>query len=434
MMKAFYLSDLSKLDTDLAACKTFFPEGIAEHVRIFTASSVFAAFPYCATEVGSLFFPGLQGVFDQAVVGQSLRIFKNPWGEAMLAHIHIGLKPNGSILIPFLSDKAAKQKGYFTLAALQKLFQQKGTVTKTGGLLKREGWVEFTKKEAVAPKASTLTWYFQNYAELILQNLTNESRSVDLTSQSAQALRAPMQLSSNNRAVQVPTGTVAKEALKDAFSELDTAPTNLPEQLQIQVGSQAYSVSGISYKSALLTHIIQQNFKAKQPLKYIDQGGGYGLLAAELLLNPELNLVKGVNCDIGQHNEKMAFQLFSALRPQLENRFFFDLGAAQDFTYDDSYDVISYIGSLLYVPKEKTLYVLQEAWNALNPGGILVVHENIKTPAYVRDFDFMFEVDQLDELLSNFGSVQRYLSTVTIPVTKEQAGQKTVFRVLKKSS
>jgi SAM-dependent methyltransferase len=219
-------------------------------------------------------------------------------------------------------------------------------------------------------------------------------------------------------------------------TSLDAANTQvaLKGTLEQVVGSQSYSISGVAYKGALLSHIIKEHFRSGQTLKYLDQGGGYGLLTVELLLNKGLNIAKGVTCDINPKNEALAFQLFTEFRQQLEKRFFFETVAAQDFEYGESFDVISYVGSLLYVPKDKTQNVLKKAWNALNPGGVLIIHENIKQTSYVRDYEVMFTVEELDELLSQFGEVKRYLSTAASQIRKEAAASKSVFRVVQKQA
>ena len=101
--------------------------------------------------------------------------------------------------------------------------------------------------------------------------------------------------------------------------------------------------------------------------------------------------------------------------------------------YDDKYDVISFIGSLLYVPRNKTLTTLKKSWDALKLGGILIIHENIKASSYKRDYDVMFTVDELEGLLSSFGLIDYYSSTTNAQISQELVGSKTVFRVIQKS-
>jgi hypothetical protein len=44
----------------------------------------------------------------------------------------------------------------------------------------------------------------------------------------------------------------------------------------------------------------------------------------------------------------------------------------------------------------------------------------------------MFTVEELDGLLGGLGEIRRYLSTAVAPIDQQEAGARTVFRVLKK--
>jgi len=117
----------------------------------------------------------------------------------------------------------------------------------------------------------------------------------------------------------------------------------------------------------------------------------------------------------------------------LAGRLRFICKPAQELEFDGQYDVVSYVGSLLYVPKELLEEVVERAWQAVAPGGVLVVHENIKHKSFKADFDIMFTVGELDGLLEKYGDITRYASQYTQMLTKAQTGEKTVFRVVKKS-
>ena len=160
-------------------------------------------------------------------------------------------------------------------------------------------------------------------------------------------------------------------------------------------------------------------------------GAGYGLLPAELLLDPELGVEHATATDISTLNESLAAALRAGLGAS-GPRFAFALSPAQDFTFGAGVDVVSYVGSLLYVPREHLATCLDRAWGALRPGGILVIHENIRDPKYVRDFKYMFEVDELDAALSRLGPVRRFASTREQELSKADAASKTVFRVVQR--
>jgi hypothetical protein len=84
------------------------------------------------------------------------------------------------------------------------------------------------------------------------------------------------------------------------------------------------------------------------------------------------------------------------------------------------------------VPKEARRPLLDRVWDALEPGGVLVVFEHIKALG-ARYFDIMFTVDEIDALLGAYGPIERYLSTAVAQVDRDAAGARSVFRVVTKA-
>lgn len=197
-----------------------------------------------------------------------------------------------------------------------------------------------------------------------------------------------------------------------------------------QASALGYYIGGLSYKAPLLRSIMRQH-SIGRGARIVDMGAGYGLLPAELLLDPELGVEHATATDISTLNESLAAALRAGLGAS-GPRFAFALSPAQDFTFGAGVDVVSYVGSLLYVPREHLATCLDRAWGALRPGGILVIHENIRDPKYVRDFKYMFEVDELDAALSRLGPVRRFASTREQELSKADAASKTVFRVVQR--
>jgi SAM-dependent methyltransferase len=197
-----------------------------------------------------------------------------------------------------------------------------------------------------------------------------------------------------------------------------------------QASNLGYYVGGLSYKSPIMAFIARSH-GLPEGLRLVDMGAGYGLLAAELLLDPVLKSGHATATDISPVNERLAGLLAPGLAAAARS-FRFRRTPAQEFTFEEQVDLVSYVGSLLYVPREHLRRCLDRAWEALRPGGILVIHENIRDPKYVRDFRFMFSVDEIDAELTRFGEVQRYLSTRPQSVRKEDAAAKTVFRVVQR--
>ncbi len=214
-------------------------------------------------------------------------------------------------------------------------------------------------------------------------------------------------------------------------SRLSESPsTEVAAERVRQASALGYYIGGLSYKAPLLRSIMRQH-SIGRGARIVDMGAGYGLLPAELLLDPELGVACATATDISTLNESLA----AALRKGLGldgSRFTFRLSPAQDFRFDEGVDMVSYVGSLLYVPREHLADCLGRAWDALRPGGILVIHENIRDPKYVRDFKFMFEVEELDAALARLGPIRRFASTREQELSKDDAAAKSVFRVVQR--
>ena len=76
--------------------------------------------------------------------------------------------------------------------------------------------------------------------------------------------------------------------------------------------------------------------------------------------------------------------------------------------------------------------LLDKILNSLKKGSIVIVHENIKNPNFVTDYDIMFEPDELDDLLSGYSEIMYFSSTTGAALDPTSVGSKTVFRVIKK--
>ena len=83
----------------------------------------------------------------------------------------------------------------------------------------------------------------------------------------------------------------------------------------------------------------------------------------------------------------MLADVYAHFERALADRFRYDMGYAQDYTYDAEYDVISFVGMLLLIPLEQRRATLERAWEALRPGGVLIVLEVPKSDAS-KSYDY----------------------------------------------
>ncbi|UCD74890.1 MAG: class I SAM-dependent methyltransferase [Phycisphaerales bacterium] len=409
---ALYLGQPGAVDRELDWIVRLLPDFDADANRLllFAQSGASGGWPLSAGDAGSAYCALPQECFGRVIVGTTCRLFRNPWSQAMLSHLYAAVRPGGSLVVPFVSEAEAQRKGYWSRTALEQFFGHGGREPGDQGVL------VLTREGAPPVVDSTLRWHFGHRGSLPAAHAELRSRAGGIELAGVRALLGPMLLS--------------EEPI--AIDELTLADVLESEGLESVLAVEDYLIGGVGYKSALLNHIARRYLPPDRPLRFLDQGGGAGFLAAELALQPDLTVQRSVCVDASLAMALTARRMHDGLRRALADRFAFSLTRAGNFTYADQYDLISFISALMYMPRDEARDAASRAFEALRPGGVLIVHENIKSPSYKRDYDLMFTVEELEALLSPFGTPEYYLSTATIEIPREQVGQRSVFRVIQK--
>jgi SAM-dependent methyltransferase len=205
------------------------------------------------------------------------------------------------------------------------------------------------------------------------------------------------------------------------------------QRLSGLIGQHGYLVGGLAYKAPILESLVLEVRVGDGRLDHLDIGGAYGLLGAELRANPALSIGETTTVDVSPVFERLAGLLSATHDMGAGGRPRFLLGAVQDLEDFPEADLVTAIGTLLYVPRESLQGVLDRLWGALRPGGVLIVHENIKAPHYTRDFDVMFEPDELDGYLRRYGNIRYFSSTAIRELAPERVRRATVFRAVARS-
>lgn len=421
-LRAFVTNHLTSFENDLAALDLGSSETDGEAFRAFSLNSGLYGFPPNGRAVGNFYFANWHGLFEQVSVGPSVRLFNDAWGRAFLRHCCRALRPGGSLR---LSGNLARGRGAggWQQDDLRAFLNPKSL--RTSGKT-----VVLDAPSPASGLESVLDWFLRDSAGHLLSEilLSNNSRAASFDQ--SDPLVSRMRYEGDGHAA---------TASAEPISRSDEAPWLQPDStiafettLQKLLKTQSYYIGGIAYKGPILKHILREHGLAEQSLSAIDFGGGYGLLMGELLLDPALTVERAIVRDILPSNGLLAGIMFRELFPHLDSRFQFSLGAAEDFDFRGRFDLVTFVGSLLYVPFDKRLPTLQKCWDALKPGGLLVVHENIKAPSYVRDHDIMFTVDEIDDLLGRFGDIRRFASAELRSLSRNEAAAKSVFRAVQK--
>lgn len=373
-------------------------------IRGFLETGGSSRLPASISDHGSIYLCNAPGVFDQVTLDETILTIVSSWSKAFLAHLYSLVRPDGRLILPVWNGAPGRTFGRWTKQDLMEFF---------GVEVEALTGTDFAvvHRTSVVPDTvpSVAGWFIDNATNVLLQQAYLAANEADIKPDYAAAF-----------AVSDP------KALKSlGVGALDGRMAQFTSQ-------HCYYVGGISFKAPLLSHIIRTHVSKKEGLRIIDMGGGYGLLAAELALDPTLNGANATCTDISDLNARLAAKLYADLGDHIAGRFTFVCQPAQEFEFEGSYDAISFVGSLLYVPKDRLQATIERAWNAVAPGGVLIVHENIKHPRFTRDYEVMFTVEEIDNLLECFGEIHRYASQYTHTVTKAQAGDKSVFRVVTK--
>jgi SAM-dependent methyltransferase len=359
-----------------------------------------------------------------AAIGFSptLRPFRGAWGAAMVDRLSRSLRKDGVLLMPVLAG--AEAKGWWTQEWLT-------TTTGTSPLAIEPEWLVYPKGPGNTTP-SVLRWFFEDSSRVILDLMHADKISLaSLESQILPGPSAPRVIPQNWDATAW-ARAMRREAREGDEEGAIESEQSIRRNERAMVASLNYAIGGVNYKAGLLQHFITKLIGNRSGLSTIDVGGGTGVVAAELLLGSKV-VDHAINAE-PQTSNALLGQLISHRFPErMAGRFGIASATAEVMAYDRSHDLISFLGSLLYVPRDHTKAVLRGAWDRLKPGGLLVIHENIKRPSYTRDFEYMFTVTELEELLAEFGKPTYWLSTATAQIDPGQVAEKSVFRVLQKA-
>ncbi|MBN1554031.1 MAG: class I SAM-dependent methyltransferase [Phycisphaerae bacterium] len=420
-MNALYLRDESKREKAVAKISEYQPEYAQTAPVVFSEFSLHTSQPSNPEQVGNLLYPCAANSFEVIAVDNSIPLFRNSWGKAFLAGLNRSLLSNGSLILPFYPSKIAKHKGYWSLKDLRKFLGcEIGRNTQLG-------LAAFKRSDTLAPPVSVVNWFHHSHPRAI-----HPGQFPDLNLPEVRQTVSAMCLHPDR----------TEEYIRLMRSHLETEATQ-PELIPKRFKQLIYYTMGISNKHACLDHIIQTHLPRRTDVRFVDHGGGFGMLGIELLLTERIQTA--VNCDPSARNLFLSFLLFDFFRDHLNGKYHFEHTKAETFTYPDPVDVICYLVSFLYVPDEIKYATLQRDWDHLRPGGILVIQENIRSETFKRetpskfkgvqrkgDEPIMFTVEKIDELMGRFGDVRRYMTTAAVPISKEEGGVKLLFRVVQK--
>ncbi len=365
---ALHLEEIS-IDEDL---EYYFSEARDKHDHVRPNKDIHSLTPDSAHinlqdgdgRIGNFLYPVTPNTLDRIYIGISLPLFANNWGAAFLIQLLKTLKPNGAIVLPVYAEGQAAEKGYWSRSSLENIFLSRSRWKGISNISAENDGVMSLRVGRKWPEriASTAEWFYQERANLLLDQLISAEQHDRAASQ--------------------------------------------PDPKSIFLASCAVSWSNYPV-SAIVERIIQDCIGQRHNLSICDTSADYGQLAMELLLSPYISVANAVNHDPEPSHRRKTRSLASYFLPEIGDRFRSQCLNIEQIIFEDRYDVISFIGSLAEESATQQQVILERAWKALKPGGVMLVLER---PFQEVDHSQVIgsKGQALDELLGQFGAIRYY--------------------------
>lgn len=321
--------------------------------------------------------------FSQIIIDPNIKLFPSPFAESFICHCIELLTIDGIMLLP-------KNKLFFGKETVELNFLKKFADFSFLKSSKNFYWISNVRIKKCVRRKSVVEWYLQSSDQIVYKDLKHRNEGSESSS----------------------------------YEDYSTLRSMVS-------ASHAYLVHGVNEKSQGIKNIIKNRSLTGDCLTHLDIGGGIGALVAELALDPTCAITSGMVRDYSSLHNELFDDLVDFYNGELNNRVIFSCGDAVHFSISQKFDIVSIIGTLLYLRSDLEK-ALENAWDKVAPGGLLIVHENIKNSSYTHDFSKMFSAEELDQLLSGFGKISYHHPSFDFRIPKFAVGNRTVFRVVKK--
>ncbi len=328
-----------------------------ENIHSMTPSSSRLGHTLGDGRVTNFFYPLLPNLVDRIYIGISVPLFSNNWGASFLLQLLKILKPDGSIILPVYPEGQAQEKGYWSRSFLENIF------------LSRQRWTGFSNVRAEndgvmslkvgrkwpEPMPSTIEWFYQQRANLVLQNL------FESTSQ----------------------------------NEVKAIYTDLVKKVW---DNYAYS--------AVVERIILEHYGAMNSVAIHNFSNDCGLLITDLLLSPYISVTSGITTHYTTLGQEVSENNFKAyFSPHVESRHQIQSSSSTELDIQQPSDVICISNRLAGMDATTRKAFLKKVWDQVNPMGILIVYEDLVANSALS-------ATELNDALEQFGVVEKYSTIV----------------------
>ena len=417
-----------------------------KNYKILSFTSKLMGFPESQKYLGNFFYCFSQIKANEFYIGKSIPLLRSNWVKAFLILIIENCINNKSDIKLHIYPEKKYDLGLLTMGWVKENLKEYNIKNYKKDL------ISISKRDlnTISRRSiSTLEWAAKNFQELIHIDLcTNHLPKMNSFLLKTFSEKNNISNDTDMSLLKSSLGDLYKDSSYEEFfndKNLDSLSGYIPwkddstkidfySEISRSIGTMSYYIAGMGYKAPQIANIIKIHCKSSKKMTISDYGGGYGLLLAELMLDDSLDISLCYLRDILPQNLIFFQTLFRYFNEKFKDSFKFSLGSVESLNTFKTSSVAIFIGSLLYVPRSERERVLDGVWESLEKGGILILHENIKHPSYTTDYEKMFTVDEIEQLLSKYGEIIRYNSNYFSRVKYEDLGERdTLFRVIIKN-
>ncbi|WKB51084.1 hypothetical protein [Eleftheria terrae] len=406
-----------------------------------------SVFSYEKEQVYDLYFPLQRAAYDTVYLHASVPLYRSSTSFDLLARAMNAVADGGRLFVEQELLCELESEGRLDRAGLDMAL---GPPDETHDHF----LVYRAKKRRVPEDKSILGWYYNQRGNIVEANVTGGlmvGKSAEMASAVMRRLLypgAPLDLAPkrlprkiiSDIVAQVRASPVAPQPVDIAAEKLEGISYAWNWEVhgakfkQYQESWENYLIPGTLYKAAGIGALLKRSYPDRKDLSFLEHGGNAGLLTAQLLLDLPEMLSLAVCCEIDVVPLINANHLFNHYEDRLLDKMYVWNAACDGFSYDRQFSVIAFVHMLLYARRDLLPQTLSAAWEALEPGGMLLVLENTHPPTLLNgtDGDIMFHVEELEAYLDAFGAVQRAFPSSGAPATAEDGKRHPLIRYVRK--
>ena len=341
--------------------------------------------------------------YNKIVVMPGCRLIDTAWSRDWLHNIICGLDQGGQLILPFRVDGRPSEPVGLAPWQLENLLGKPTQINDSFAAFLPIYCDRKPRSIAGCFMADPIFWLGQ------LAEYLSEERMCQLTAEVWRSGNSTWNICNNE-----PLERLTADFLSESFSDL--------------ARYLVFAVQGINTKSYSIQRIFDQIFGENKDLTWADLGSGSGFLGIEMAIQSPIHVI---NFDKSLAQSRLGVDMMQQLaHVSFVGKCSMVTSRLESTDLPGELDVVSMLTTLCYVPKESQAQLLRRCWNSLRPGGALIILENLKSKAYTRDFDLMFEENELQVMLNDLGGQARYFHALTgLEMSAAQSASKTCYQV-----